>query len=260
MSYQTLLYEKSQGIGVVTLNRPQALNALNYESYTELDLVFREIEKDSGVGAVIITGTGEKAFAAGTDITSMLTLSIPEGRAFYDYMRKTLDLIYGLNKPVIAAVNGFALGGGCELALCADLRVASENARFGQPEINLAIIPGCGGTQRLSRLIGMARAKELIYLGGMIDAQTALNWGLVNKVVPPSSLMGEAREIAGRLLAKSQPILTLAKTAINSGANVDLPAGLDIEKLCFSLCFATEDQREGMKAFVEKRKALFKNR
>jgi len=165
-----------------------------------------------------------------------------------------------LSKPVIAAVNGFALGGGCELAMCCDLRVASENAKFGQPEINLGIIPGAGGTQRLSRLVGMTKAKELIYTGDMIDANTAFTLGLVNKVVPPDKLMAEAKELARKLLSKSSVALSLAKKAATSGAEMDLSSGLDLEEQCFALCFATEDQKEGMTAFLQKRKPEFKGK
>jgi enoyl-CoA hydratase len=260
LEYQTLIYEKSEGIGTVTINRPQSLNALNFEAYRELYGLFLEIEADAEVRAVIMTGCGEKAFVAGTDITSMVNLTPAEAHQFAQHLRKACDLISNSNKPVIAAVNGFALGGGCELALCADFRIASENARFGQPEINLAIIPGSGGTQRLSRLIGLSRAKELIFYGGMIDAGTALNWGLVSKVVPPSDLMKEAREMAVKLLTKSSPIFALAKKAMNSGINTDLSTGFDLEALCFAECFATEDQKEGMQAFLEKRKACFNNK
>jgi enoyl-CoA hydratase len=180
--------------------------------------------------------------------------------SFVAIMRRAGDRIYSLSKPVIAAVNGYALGGGCELALCCDLRIASESARFGQPEINLGIIPGFGGTQRLARLVGVARAKELIYTGDMIDAKTALDIGLVNKVVPPDNLMAEARATAQKMLSKSSVALALAKKAVNGGLESNLATGLDLEGECFSLCFATEDQKEGMAAFLEKRKAQFKGK
>jgi enoyl-CoA hydratase len=260
MDFQNLLYEKREGIGTVTLNRPQSLNALNTETYSELYQLFKEIENDPEVRSVILTSSGEKAFAAGTDITSMVSLSPEQALEFTRHLRRTCDQIYGLKKPVIAAINGFALGGGCELTLCADFRIASDTARFGQPEINLAIIPGSGGTQRLSRLIGLSRAKELIYLGTIINAETAFNWGLVNKVVPAASLLQEARQIAQNLRNKSGPILALAKTALNQGIETDLSSGLDIEASSFSQCFATQDQKEGMQAFLEKRKPQFNNR
>jgi enoyl-CoA hydratase len=260
LEFKTLLYEKSAGIGTVTINRPQSLNALTAETYGELYQIFKLIEDDSDVKVVIITGSGEKAFAAGTDIASMVSLTPADARQFARHLRKTCDLIYHFPKPVIAAINGFALGGGCELMLCADFRIASTTSHFGQPEINLAIIPGSGGTQRLSRLIGLARAKELIFFGKIIDAAIALNWGLINKVVPAASLMSEAHTMAQDLVNKSGPILALAKKAMNEGSEVDLSVGLDIEAECFAGCFATEDQKEGMQAFRAKRKPQFKNK
>ena len=260
MKYKFLLYSKEEGIGTVTINRPESLNALNGEVYTELYKIFQEIEDDQDVRVVILTGSGEKAFIAGADIAEMQPQSSVEIRSFIDKGRRASDRIYTLSKPVIAAINGFALGGGCELAMCCDLRVASENAKFGQPEINLGAIPGAGGTQRLSRLIGMTRAKELIYTGNAIDANTAFTMGLVNKVVPPESLMAEAKELARKLLSKSSIALALAKKAITSGANMNLPSGLDLEAECFALIFATEDQKEGMSAFLQKRKPEFKGK
>jgi enoyl-CoA hydratase len=260
VTYKTLLYEKKDGIGTVTINRPESLNALNSTVFSELYELFQEIEHDSKVRVVIITGSGPKSFVAGSDITEMAPLSSVEINRFVEKVRQASDRIYNLSKPVIAAVNGYALGGGCELAMCCDLRICSEKARFGQPEINLAVIPGGGGTQRLTRLIGMTRAKELLFTGDMIDAQTALNMGLVNKVVPLDNLMNEAKEMASKLMAKSGRILSLIKTAVNSGVNMSLPDALDLEAQCFALCFATEDQKEGMKAFMEKREAVFKNK
>jgi len=260
LKYKFLLYSKEEGIGIVTINRPESLNALNGEVFTELYKLFQEIEDDQDVRVVILTGSGEKAFIAGADIAEMQAQSSVEIRSFIDKGRRASDRIYTLSKPVIAAINGFALGGGCELAMCCDLRVASENAKFGQPEINLGTIPGGGGTQRLSRLIGMTRAKELIYTGNAIDANTAFTMGLVNKVVPPENLMAEAKELARKLLSKSSIALALAKKAITSGANMNLPSGLDLEAECFALVFATEDQKEGMSAFLQKRKPEFKGK
>jgi enoyl-CoA hydratase len=260
LTYQTLLFSKENGIGTVTINRPQAANAMNDLAYSELLQLFQEIEQDKEVRVVILTGAGEKAFVAGTDITNMAKLSAAEARAFAYKLKKTFDLIWNMDKPIIAAVNGYALGGGAELALSADIIIASENAKFGQLEINVGIIPGSGGTQRLQRLIGINRAKELIYTGKMIDAKTAYEYGMVNKVVPIADLMKEARTLANTLLEKSSAILKLAKSAINNGANVDLNTGLNIEIECFSQCFATEDQKEAMAAFLEKRKAVLKNK
>jgi enoyl-CoA hydratase len=221
LTYQTLLFSKENGIGIVTINRPQAANAMNDQAYTELLQLFQEIEQDNEVRVVIITGAGEKAFVAGTDITNMAKLSAAEARAFAYKLKKTFDLIWNMDKPIIAAVNGYALGGGAELAMSADIIIASENARFGQLEINVGIIPGSGGTQRLQRLIGINRAKELIYTGKMIDAKTAYEYGMVNKVVAITDLMNEAMSLAAILLGKSSAILKLAKSAINNGSNVD---------------------------------------
>jgi enoyl-CoA hydratase len=260
VTYKTLLYEKKEGIGTVTLNRPEALNALNSAVYTELYEVFEAIENDDEVRAVILRGSGEKAFAAGSDVAEMANMNTLEIQKFMATIRKASDRIYSLTKPTIAAISGYALGGGNELAMCCDLRIASEKARFGQPEINLGLIPGAGGTQRLPRLIGAAKAKEMIFLGDMIDAATALNIGLINKVVPPEKLMEEALAWATKLASKSGPVLAMAKMAINTGIDTDINSGLDMEARCDALCFATEDQKEGMKAFLEKRKVVFKNR
>ncbi len=260
MTYETLLYSKEDNIGVVTINRPQAANALNDLAYAELYRLFQEIENDQEVRVVILTGSGEKSFVAGTDITNMAKLSAAEARAFSSRLKKTYDLIWNLDKPVIAAVNGYALGGGAELAMTADIVIAAENARFGQLEINVGIIPGSGGTQRLQRLVGVNRAKELIYTGKMIDAKTAYEYGIVNKIVASADLMNEAQALAKTLLEKSSAILKLAKSAINLGGNVDLNTGLNIEIECFAQCFATEDQKESMAAFLEKRKPVLKNR
>lgn len=260
MEYRFLSYGKEEGIGIVTINRPESLNALNGDVYTELYELFQQIENDPEVRVVIITGSGEKAFVAGSDIAEMQPQNSIEIRGFVDKARKASDRIYTLSKPVIAAINGFALGGGCELAMCCDLRVASENAKFGQPEINLGIIPGAGGTQRLTRLVGMTRAKELIYTGSVIDANVAFTMGLVNKVVPPNNLMDEAKVLARKMLGKSSVALSLAKEAINGGSGASLSSGLDLEGQCFALCFATEDQKEGMAAFMEKRKPEFKGK
>lgn len=260
MTYKTLLYEKADGIARVTLNRPESLNALNSTVYTELYDVFEAIENDADVRVVILTGSGEKAFAAGSDVVEMQNMSTLDIQKFVATIRKASDRIYNLTKPTIAAINGYALGGGCELSMCCDLRICSEKARFGQPEINLGLIPGASGTQRLARLIGVAKAKELIFLGDMIKADEALSLGLVNKVVPPESLMDEAMEWAKKLASKSSPVLAMAKMAINTGVDTDIASGLNIEARCVALCFATEDQKEGMKAFLEKGKAEFKNR
>jgi len=260
LDYKFLLYSQEAGIGIVTINRPKTLNALNADVWDELYRLFQEIEDDPEVRVVIITGSGDKAFVAGADIAAMKPRDTVQIRSFAAKNRRASDRIYTVSKPVIAAVNGFALGGGLELAMCCDLIIAADNAKFGQLEINLGITPGGGGTQRLPRLIGMTRAKELIYTGEMIDADTAFSWGLVNKVVPADNLMAEAKELAQKLLSKSSITLARAKKAITTGVNMDLASGLDLEEQCFSLCFGTEDQKEGMGAFLEKRKPQFKGK
>jgi enoyl-CoA hydratase len=260
VTYETILYEKSAGIARVTLNRPDKLNALNSTVYNELYDAFVAAENDADVRVLIITGAGDRAFAAGSDVAEMEKMGPLEAQEFMGTIRKTSDFLYAMSKPTIAAIHGYALGGGCELSMCCDLRIASEKARFGQPEINLGLIPGASGTQRLPRLIGAAKAKELIFIGDMIDAATALSLGLVNKVVPPEKLMDEAMEWAQKLAGKSGPVLAMAKMAINTGLDTDIASGLSMEIRCNALCFATEDQKEGMNAFLNKRKAEFKNK
>lgn len=260
MSYKYLLYEKEDGIGIVTINRPQVLNALNIETYRELFEVFGDIESDPEIRVIILTGAGEKAFAAGVDILDMIDKDSVTINEFLMTARRAGDKIYNLNKPVIAAINGYAFGGGNELALDCDLRIASEKAQFGQPEINVGLIPGGAGIPKLTQLIGMTRAKEIVYTGDVMDAQTALRVGLVNKVVPPEKLMEEATALARKLLGKSSLILSYMKKAFNTGADMSLPDAWDLDEHYFARCFATEDQKEGIKAFIEKRKPEFKNR
>ena len=260
MAFNTLLYEKENGLGIITLNRPKDLNALNSELLGELCSLLDEIAADESARVVIIIGSGDKAFVAGSDVKEMQPKTSVTIREFVLANRLALEKIERLPKPVIAAINGYALGGGCELAMACDLRIAAESARFGQPEINLGIIPGAGGTQRLSRLIGIAKAKELIFTGDMIDAGTALSLGLVNKVVPQASLLAEAKALGAKLAAKSGTALALAKAAVNSAWQTTLATGLDMEMQNFSLTFATEDQKEGMSAFIEKRKPQFKGK
>ncbi len=260
MSYKYLLYEKEDGIGIVTINRPQVLNALNIETYRELFKVFGDIQSDPEIRVAIITGAGDKAFVAGVDILELEDKNSVNINRFIVIARQTGDRIYNLSKPVIAAVNGYAFGGGNELALDCDLRIASEKAQFGQPEINVGLIPGGAGIPKLTQLIGMTRAKEIVYTGDVIDAQTALRLGLVNKVVPPEKLMEEVTALARKLLGKSSLILSYMKKAFNTGADMSLPDAWDLDECYFARCFATEDQKEGMKAFVEKRKPEFKGR
>ena len=260
MSYKYLLYEKEDGIGVVTINRPQVLNALNIEVYSQLNEMFIEIEQDPEVRVVIITGAGEKAFVAGVDILEMKDKNSVDIERFINIARWAGDRIYNLSKPVIAAINGYAFGGGNELALACDLRIASENAQFGQQEINVGVVPGGGAIPRLTQLVGMARAKEIVFTGDVYDAQSALQMGIVNKVVPLDKLMEEAKALARKLLSKSSVTLSYAKKAFNTGIDLNLAAQLDLDECYFARCFATEDQKEGMKAFAEKRKPDFKNK
>lgn len=257
MGYETIIIEQEGPVGVLKLNRPQALNALNGKVISELISALDEIEKEVMPKVLIITGSGEKAFVAGTDIIEMEKLSSFEAREFARFARKAIDKVTNLDRPVIAAINGFALGGGCELAMACDIRIASEKARLGHPEINLGIIPGSGGTQRLPRLVGSSKAKRLIFTGELVDAQTALNMGLVDMVVSHGQLMDEAKKLAFTIAAKSKVALSLAKSAIDRGLDMDLRTGLHHEIECFAQCFATKDQKEGMKAFLEKRKANF---
>ncbi|GAB6181388.1 short-chain-enoyl-CoA hydratase [Desulfotomaculum defluvii] len=257
MEYKNLLYSKEENIALITLNRPKVLNALNLEIITELHNLLDEVAMDEEVKAVIITG-GEKVFAAGADIPFMLGLTPTEAEKLATAFHATFDRIESLDKPVIAAIAGFALGGGCELSLACDLRLATEDAKFGQPEINLGVIPGAGGTQRLSRLIGVARSKDLIYTGKIIDAQTALSYGLVNEIVSNEDLLAKAKKLAKGLASKGPVALAAAKKAINYGIEVDKYTGNCFERQCFALLFSTQDQKEGMNAFLEKRKAQFK--
>ena len=259
MAYETIVLEIEEGIAVLTLNRPAVLNALNDQVFNELAEAASTLAADPSVRVVIITG-GEKVFAAGADIGQMASATAvdvttsdkPSHRAFY--------LIENMPKPVIAAIAGYALGGGCELTLVADVRIAADNAQFGLPEIKLGILPGAGGTQRLPRLIGAGRAKELIFSGDFIKAEEALRIGLVNKVVPADQLLNEAKKMAKRFADRGAVALRMAKSSVNEGLRMDLEAGLQYEHKCFSLLFATEDQKEGMKAFLEKRPAKFLGR
>lgn len=260
MGYNTLLLAKEDGIGIVTVNRPRVLNVLSTEVYSELNEMFAELEHDPEVRVVIITGAGEKAFIAGVDIMEMKDRTSVDISKFITIARWAGDRIYNLSKPVIAAINGYALGGGNEVALACDLRIASENAHFGQPEINVGVVPGGGAIPRLTQLIGLTRAKQLIYTGEIIDAQTAFQMGLVNKVVPLEKLMEEAKALAKTLMSKSSVTLSYIKKAFNTGVELDLAAALDIDECFFARCFATEDQKEAMKAFTEKRPPELKNR
>src|SRR3972149_2132179 len=260
MSIETLLIERKKNVAWVTINRPDKLNALNARAKQELKEVFEELKSDSTVDVVILTGSGEKAFVAGTDIKELTLLNAESGKEFSSGGQRVFDLIENLGKPVIAAVNGYALGGGCELALACHIRVASENAKFGQPEVNLAVIPGYGGTQRLARLIGKGRALEMILTGDPIDAAEALRAGLVNKVVPAAELLPACEAIAEKIASKGQIAVRLALKAVNMTQETNLTDGQELEASLFGLCCGSEDFHEGTKAFMEKRKPSFKNK
>ncbi|SKC58934.1 short-chain-enoyl-CoA hydratase [Maledivibacter halophilus] len=259
MSYDNLLLKKQDNIAILSFNRPKVLNALNTDVLKELDRAIDDIEKDEEIYVLIITGEG-KAFIAGADISEMRDKTAVEGRKFGELGSSIFRKIELMEKPVIAAVNGFALGGGCELSMSCDIRIAGEKAKFGQPEVGLGITPGFAGTQRLARLVGTAKAKELIFTADIIKAQEAKEIGLVNKVVAQEELISEALEMAKKIASNGQIAVKYSKVAINRGINCDLDTGNEIEKDLFGLCFATEDQKEGMSAFLEKRKAEFKNK
>jgi len=255
--YSNILMEAKDGIGIVTINRPKALNALNIETLRELYSVMQEINADNNIKAVIITGAGEKAFAAGADIAQMAGLTAMEGRDMAILAQKVFSYIEEMDRPVIAAVNGYALGGGCELAMACDIRIASDKAKFGQPEVNLGIIPCFGGTQRLPRLVGKGRAKYLIFTGEMISAEEAYRIGLADKVAEADKLMEECIKTAKVIMSKAPVAVRMAKRAINTGINVDLASGLAYEAEAYTTTLGTEDKREGMNAFLEKRNPNF---
>ena len=257
MAYQNLLFEKADGIGTITINRPKVLNALNKETMVELKDLVSKIGIDPEVAVLIITGSGEKSFVAGADIGEMRELTAMGGRGWSKFSQELFNQIENLPQPVIAAVNGYALGGGCELAMSCDIRVATEKARFGQPEVSLGIIPGFAGTQRLPRLVGKGRAKELLFTGDLITAAEAYRIGLVNKVVPGEELMSVVKELALKIMSRSPIAVNLAKAAVNEGMDMDFESGQAYEAEVFALCFSTADQTEGMTAFLEKRKANF---
>ena len=257
---KNVIFEKEGNLAIVTINRPKALNALNSETLKDLDYVIDMIEADNNVYCVILTGSGEKSFVAGADIAEMKDLNSKEAEEFGLLGNRVFRRLEKLDKPVIAAISGFALGGGCELAMACDIRIASEKARFAQPEVGLGITPGFGGTQRLARLVGAGKAKEMIYTGATIKAEEALNIGLVNKVVLLENLMEEAKAMA-KIIASNAPIaIKLSKDAIDRGLQVDIDKAIEIEAEDFGKCFDSEDQFEGMSAFLERRAKNFKNK
>ena len=253
MELKNVLLEKEEHLAIVTINRPKALNALNSETLKDLDTVLEDLENDSNIYAVILTGAGEKSFVAGADIAEMRDLNEEQGKEFGMLGDKVFRRLEKLDKPVIAAISGFALGGGCELSMACDIRIASERARFAQPESGLGITPGFGGTQRLPRIVGLGKAKEMIYTGAMVKADEALRIGLVNKVVPLENLMDEARAMANAIIVNAPVAVKLCKDAIDRGMQVDIDRAIEIEAEDFGKCFSTEDQTEGMTAFLEKR-------
>ena len=247
--------EVADQIATVTIDRPKALNALNTETLSELKECFSELEKQKDVRVVILTGGGNKSFVAGADISEMVNATPAEGRAMSLLAMEAFNKLENMPQVTIAAVNGYALGGGCEIAMSCDIRIVAENAVFGQPECGLGIIPGFGGTQRLARLIGKGRAKELIFTCDRIDAQEAYRMGLANKVVPADQLMRACQEMAGRILSKGSYAVSIAKSMINAGMDMDLNNALKMEADAFGFTFSTHDKREGMPAFLEKRPA-----
>ena len=254
--FENIKVEVEEAVVVLTMNRPKVLNALNYKTLDELNSFFDYLAKDKEVLGLIITGEG-KGFVAGADIIEIKEFGSEEGRKYFNYAQSTLNKIESLEKPVIAAVNGYALGGGCEMALCCDIRIASEKAIFGQPEADLGVIPAFGGTQRLPRLIGTGMAKELIFTGRKVRADEALALGIVNKVVVPEELLNSAKQMMNVITKKGPLAISYSKMLINRGMNMDLHNALELEKDCSALTYATEDKKEGMRAFEEKRAAKF---
>ena len=250
-----LLLEVEGPIAVLTINRPKALNALNSETLTELNEVLTEIEGRDDIKVVILTGAGEKSFVAGADISEMVNFSAAEGRAFGMRASEPFFKLQNMRQVTIAAVNGFALGGGCEISMACDIRIASENALFGQPECGLGIIPGFGGTQRLARIVGVGKAKEMIYTAFNIKAEEAYRIGLVNAVYPQEELLAAAKKLANKIASNAPIAVRACKKAINEGLQVDMDQAIVVEEKAFGSCFETEDQKAGMGNFLEKDKA-----
>jgi len=258
--YENILLEREENIAVITINRPKVLNALNAAVLKELDAAVDELENDAQVRVVIITGSGEKAFVAGADIAFMSTLAPLEAVKFARFGQRVFNRIENLPMPVIAAINGFALGGGNELAMACDIRVASEKAKMGQPEVQLGILAGFGGTQRLAKLVNPGLAKEILFTADQYDANAAYRIGLVNHVVPAEDLMSFCKAMAKRIAARGPVAVRLSKDAVNRGLEMDLNKAIDMEADLFGLGFTTDDRREGMSAFLEKRKPTFNNK
>jgi enoyl-CoA hydratase len=260
MTFQNILLEKKNAIAYVTLNRPRVLNALSLATMEELGVAFQEIKNDSSIRVAILTGAGEKAFVAGADIGELAKQDAVSGKEYAHRGQGVLDLIENLGKPVIACINGFALGGGCELALACTMRLASDNAKLGQPEVKLGIIPGYGGSQRLPRLVGKGLAMQMVLGGEMITAQEAYRIGLVNEVTAAAELIPRAEAIAATIIANAPLAVQYAMEAVNQGMEMSLAEGLYLEATLFGVCCATEDKKEGTAAFLEKRAAGFKGK
>lgn len=260
LALENVLYEKKGAIAYVTLNRPRVLNALNGKTWEDLRTAFEEARNDSEVRGVILTGTGDKAFIAGADIGELARLSAVEGEESSSNGQAVLNVVENLGKPVIAAINGFALGGGCETAMACTIRIASETAKFGQPEVKLGVLPGAGGTQRLPRLVGKGLAMQLILTGEIITAQEAWRIGLVNEVVPAANLISRAEAILKQILANAPVAIRHSLEAVNKGLETNLNEGLALEASFFGLCAGTEDKKEGTSAFLEKRTPQFRGR
>jgi enoyl-CoA hydratase len=259
-SYENILFEKKGAIAYVTVNRPKVLNALNRATMKELHAAFIEVRDDAEIRVAILTGTGEKAFIAGADISELANQDAVMGKEYAMQGQAVLDLIENCGKPVIACVNGFALGGGCEIAMACTMRIASDNAKLGQPEVKLGIIPGYGGTQRLSRLVGKGLANQLVLTGEMINAQEAHRIGLVNEVVPHGELFARAEAIAQKIIANAPLAIRYCLEAVNKGMEMTLQEGLFLEASLFGVCCATDDKNEGTRAFLQKRAANFQGR
>ena len=260
MSFENLLVERDGGVAILTVNRPKVLNALNSQTLDELRRAILDLRRDDAVRAVILTGAGEKSFIAGADINELATQTPVSGREHAMTGQHILDLIEHLGKPVIAAINGFALGGGCELAMACTIRIAAETAKLGQPEINLGLIPGYAGTQRLTRIVGRGRALELLLTGDQVTAQEAHRLGLVNRVVPAAELMAEAKKLAATLAAKAPVAIRYILEAVHKGVEMPFAQAQVFEATLFGLVASTEDMREGTTAFLEKRKPEFKGK
>lgn len=260
MEFQYVLYTKDNGIATITLNRPEALNAWSKELAEEFLVAIEDARKDSKVKAVVLTGAGEKAFSAGADIKAMQGMNAIKARNLSKMGYEICSAIENTEKPVIASINGYALGGGMEVTMACDFRIASENAKMGQTEINIGLIPGWGGTQRLARIVGKARAKELVYTGRIIDAKTAFDWGLVTKVVAKEELEKAVKEFANQLASKAPVALAVAKALIEKGMETDLDTALELEREGFGVVGSTEDLREGVSAFIDKRKPTWKGK